>query len=110
MTAAKKDASEEKPARMSADEILDTLNGFDEIAIAKAFKMTFTEVIEDATLFLRGMAFINERREGKSDAEAYAVAMYTSTLKMAEYFPAPDDELDPDDPDTESGKDASPPA
>lgn len=97
-------------SEIPADELFESFNGFDEIAVHKAFKLDLAAMEERGFLFLRALVFVNERRGGLNDAEAYKAAMNLTQGDLTDYFPEPEPELDPDDPDTESGKDDSSPA
>lgn len=101
----------------SADEMLGSLNGFDELAIAKQFKTPIQGLIPDPEkgregpspwVYLRALAFIDMKRDGKSDREAYDEAMSLTTTDAQEYFADPPAEIDPEEPDSELGKDSSP--
>lgn len=95
--------------QVPAEELFESLTGFDEIAITKAFKVELFDLQEKPFLFMRAMAFILRRREGAKDAEAYQAAMEMTLGELTALFPEPEPELDPDDPETESGKDGSTP-
>lgn len=96
-------------SEMTADEVFDSLNGFDEIAITQRFGASIGALAKNGEagifMFLRALAFIAERRAGKGDNDAYMAAMNLSTKEANAYFADPADELDPADPETESGKD-----
>lgn len=96
--------------QVSADELFESLTGFDEIAIAKAFGVELFALQEKPFLFMRAMVFILRRREGAKDPEAHHAAMAMTLGELTELFPEPEAELDPDAPETESGKDDSAPA
>lgn len=93
---------------ITASDMFLSLNGFDELAVAKAFGSDVAELREAPMRFMRALAFIHRRREGDKDAEAYKAAMNLTIEEAGNYF-APDlDEVDPDDPVTEAGKDDAP--
>lgn len=97
----------------TAEQTFDSLTGFDEIAIRSRFGESIGSLASSEnrqeTTFLRALAFVQERRNGSSDAAAYTAAMEYPIGLLTEgdgsgYF-APDvDELDPTDPDTVQGK------
>lgn len=96
-------------AQITSDEMLESLTGFDELAIEKAFDADWqTLVTQKQTMFLRALIFVQLRRDGKSDKDAKNAVMELS-LKAANDFFADDEvpDLDPDQPDSESGKDDS---
>ncbi|MDF1705067.1 MAG: hypothetical protein P1U38_09860 [Aeromicrobium sp.] len=90
----------------TATEVMESLTGFDEIAIAQQFGSEVLVLGKDRqTAFMRAMVFIDLRRAGSSDAEARQDAMSLPLKEVNEYFAA-DDEIDADDPDTDAGKGA----
>lgn len=93
---------------LTADEAFDSLTGFDEIAITKAFGKAITAMSGDrseAFTWLRALVFVLGRRNGAKDAEAYAAAMALPLRELNTYFTPEPADVDPDDPDSESGKD-----
>lgn len=91
----------------SADEFADTLTGFDEIAIKKAFGIPFSSLAPDekgsrgdAFQFLRCLIFVHRRRQGDNDITAYNAAQNLVMGDVVHYFA---------DEDEESGKDNSTP-
>lgn len=93
-----------------ASEVFDSVNRFDEIAIARAFGEDIYVLKEKPFDFLRAMAFVVMRRDGATDAEAKERAFLLGTRQARDFF-APDvEEFDPEEPVTEAGKDDSPSA
>jgi hypothetical protein len=100
----------------TADDFFLSLNGFDEIAVSKAFGVDISELRETPFRFLRALIFIHQRREaGAKDAEAYKTAMGMTVAAVGEYFPDGEDDADALDQsdqamDTDAGKDDTPSA
>lgn len=96
-------------AKMTADEVVDSLTGFDEIAIRNAFGMDILKSGEDqpATM-LRSLAFVLNRREGMTDSDAKNAALSMTLGEVNALFEEDEDEAVPDDPSTPLGKDDSP--
>lgn len=94
--------------QVPADELFESLTGFDEIAINKAFNLELGQIQEKPFMFMRALVFVNERRGGANDLTAHATAMNMPMSALTDYFAEVEDDLDPDDPDTESGKGDSP--
>lgn len=93
-------------AEMSGEDYLQTLNGFDEIAVAKAFGAKPFELSEtDAMGLLRALYFVAKRREGLEDKAAKQAAMEATIREVNDFFPEDEPEPMPEDPITESGKD-----
>lgn len=92
----------------TADEVMGSITGYDEIAISRAFKTDIGDMREKGFTFLRALVFVHQRRQGKKDAEAYQHAMELPMRALTEdYFEPEPDDLDPDDPDTPAGKDSA---
>lgn len=90
----------------TADEFFDTLNGFDEIAVAKHFGSPPVELTDTNKIaFARSLVFVAERRAGSKDGEAYKYAMNATVGEVNAYFAEAEEEPMPEDPITDSGKD-----
>lgn len=98
-----------------ASEFVETLTGYDEIAIAKRFEADITELRSRGTMFLRCLVFVHLCREGARHADAYTKALEMPFRDVNGYF-APEPKKDTEgehgpaddgepDPETESGKD-----
>ncbi len=77
----------------TVEEIADSLSGFDEIAIKKAFGVPFSALAPDENgkggdvfQFLRSLAFTHRRREGDNDITAYNAAQTLTTAEVNGYF------------------------
>jgi hypothetical protein len=91
----------------TVEELADSLTGFDEIAIKKAFGSPFSALAPnekgeggDVFQFLRVLVFVHRRREGENDITAYNSAQGMTTGEVNAYFA---------DESPESGKDNSAP-
>lgn len=94
--------AEEKPV---VQDLVLSLTGFDEIAIEKAFS-TDLETLS-AQRQMRALAFILARREGKNDNAAYQHVMEMAQGDVLGLFGIDVDEVMPDEPESEMGKDDS---
>lgn len=84
----------------------ESLNGFDEIAVAKAFGAVITAFAEtDPMKFGRALMFVDLRRQGFKDTDAYKRAMNSTNAETNEYFADDPEDVDPADPDSDAGKD-----
>lgn len=101
----------------TADELFGTLTGFDELAIAKHFHTPVQSLIPDPDdrrggpspwVYFRALVFIDLRRGGTKDADAYKQAMELSVRDAQEYFADPTPDMDAEDPDTDLGKGSAP--
>ena len=90
---------------LTASEMYQSLNGFDEIAIATHFGAKVQTLGEqDLSSFARALVFVDKRRQGLKDKEAFTAAMELRISEVQDYFVEDNDELDPEDPETEQGK------
>lgn len=97
--------------KITTDEVIDSLTGFDEEAIEKQFGAPWqTLAAGRSTAFLRAMIFATRRQAGVADLDARQQVMEMTLRECQNLFGEEDEELDPDEPDTPAGKDASGPA
>lgn len=83
---------------LTANEVSESLTGFDEIAIKQQFGGTIrTLTQEDPTQYMRALVFVLERRGGKKDAEAYHVAQSMSLIEVKDRLPQEDANADFDE-------------
>lgn len=86
---------------LTAEEVFDSLTGFDEIAITQHFGRTVSELAEkDQSMFGRALVFVVKRREGATDDEARNAALGLAMKDYVAFFPDASVE--------ESGKDEQP--
>jgi hypothetical protein len=83
--------------RMPLDELAESLNGFEELAIQKAFGLTLDHLEEQGTIAVRAFAFIEFKREGQKDAAAHKAAMEMTLRELTDRYPelAEDDAANP---------------
>lgn len=86
-------------------EVLMSLNGFDEIAIAARFGEKIGELRNDPITCGRALAFVHYRRNGQNDPDAFT-ACQTLTMRQVTEFFAPEAK-DDDDTASAEGNDAS---
>ena len=79
---------------MPPSEVLMSLNGFDEIAIAARFGEKIGNLREDPITCGRALAFVHYRRAGQKDQEAHEAAMTLTMRQVVEFF-APEVDDDP---------------
>lgn len=99
--------SDDKP---NLSETLDSVTGYDEIAINQAFGRYFGLIVEDPTMLARAAIFVLQRRDGMKDAEAKKFVMDLPMSRVNVWFSDAPDDVAPDDPDTPAGEGDSPPA
>ncbi len=95
-------------------EIQNSITGYDEIAVTKHMGCDIYEAaVTKITTFRRCLVFIHQRHQGVDDQAAKKVALGMTFKDAFEYFADdPEELLDEDDaePETETGKDSTPPA
>lgn len=92
---------------LTADDMFDSLTGFDEIAVRQAFGGVNVYALSktDPLQLARCLVFVDQRRRDLKDREAFKAAQGFTLAEVYDYFA--DDEVDPEDPDTDQGKDAA---
>lgn len=87
--------------QVTAESVMDSLTGHDEMAIAEYFGRTVAELVsKDPLMLSRAMVFVTKRREAEtSDVEARDFAMSLAFKNVLAYF------LDPDEESEVEGKD-----
>ena len=90
---------------MTAEEVTQSIHGFDEIAIEKHFDGfdIYLDAERRPVRSLRALVFVHLRHGGMPDKEAHTAAMEMTVNDVQGYFQS-DAEANPDDPDTDSGK------
>jgi hypothetical protein len=93
----------------TATDVALSLNGYDEVAIAKYFGADYTELQQRPIMLLRSLMFVVERRGGSKDVEAYKTAMQATGTEVNAYFPDdPTAEDQGDEPESDLGKAGAP--
>jgi len=97
------DDVEPGPDLLKAEDLVNSLTGFDQIAIRQRFNQRFDELSEDPVMLLRALYFIHLRREnagtqgGGYDKEAFQQSMGMPMGDLQEKFADADNAADPDD-------------
>lgn len=88
--------------KINADELFESINGFEEIAVEKAFGSDPSEIAQAGKMvkFLRVLAFIQAKREGSNDMQAKQHAMSLPVKALTDLFIVNED----DDESDESGE------
>lgn len=95
---------QEQQTKPTADEVLESLTGFDEIAIEQAFGSDITSLARVSVgKFGRALAFVLARRDGMSDKDAKARTLGLTRREVDDLFAEDDDQL----PGSEAGKGGS---
>lgn len=75
-------------AKMDPDQMARSLTGFDEIAIRKTFGVSMEQL--EGTIPSRALLFVQLRRDGAKDFEAYKTCMEITAGDMEERFSEPE--------------------
>lgn len=99
----------EPKTEATAEECFESLNGYEEIAITKAFGQEIGKLAEaHPTTFARALVFIEHKRSGMTDAEAKEAVMIATLAEVNGYFTEEPEDLDPEEPDSDAGKEEPP--
>jgi hypothetical protein len=94
---------------LTAEDYVKSLTGFDEIAIARAFDgADMSALSKRPSTLLRACVFVDQRRKGLRDPEAYQAALTLTLDELEQYFPDAEDEVMPEEPVTAQGEDDAP--
>lgn len=92
-------------SKVTVTETIQSLTGFEEIAIAKHFEHDISTLLDaHATMAGRALVFTIKTREGKEPRHAKTEAMAMTLQQVNDYFAEDEDEPMPEDPITEQGK------
>lgn len=93
----------------SVEELFQSLTGFDELAIKDKFGIENpAEVEHRPIIWTRALVFIIFKRDGMNSQQAYQAAMETPSGILDSFFADDPEDVLPDDPDSEPGKDSTP--
>lgn len=83
--------------KITPTEATESLTGFDEIAIKQRFGTPVGLLgQQDPTQYMRALAFVIYRRDGKPDAEAYQMAQDARIGDLNDMFASPKKKDDPE--------------
>lgn len=80
----------------TAAEVLNSMNGFDRLAVATNFGRSINDLRDDPFTFLTALVFVERKREGLGDQDAFRAAMELSIEELGEYFTPDHDEDSPE--------------
>lgn len=69
------------------EELAESLNGWEELAVQKAFGFNIDDFENQGTLGIRALAFVEFKREGQKDAAAHRAAMDLSVRALIDRYP-----------------------
>lgn len=88
-------------------DVVKSLTGYDEIAIAKEFGHDFEVILNKPLVLGRALIFVEKRRDGLTDKDAKKAAMNMRLGDVDDYFAEEED--DDEDVDTPAGEGDSQP-
>lgn len=86
---------------LTSSEVLESLTGYEELAIEKSFGSVIEAMTKTPSKFGRALVFILKRREGLKDNEAKNYALELTMRAVDDHFKPDEDE---DLPGSEAGK------
>jgi hypothetical protein len=101
MVSKKQETAPEETGKVNADELFESLTGFEEIAVEKAFGKDPSEIANSGKMikFLRVLAFILAKREGKNDMQAKQYCMSLPVSDLTDLFETVEEEESDEDGD-----------
>jgi hypothetical protein len=96
--------------QQTAEEVLESLTGFDEMAIKQHFGSTVSDLAGDQTMLGRGLVFVLKRRDGLNDDDARNAALGMPLKDITSYFADESEESGKDEPSSELSPETSQPS
>lgn len=95
--------------KITASEMVQSLNGFEELAIEKHMGIDpYADGERKPMAVMRAMVFVLRKREGATDQEARQAAMEMPMGVLKDIFEDEPEELDPENPETPAGEGSAP--
>lgn len=95
--------------KISASEMVQTLTGFEELAIEQHMKVdAYADGARKPMSVMRALVFVQHKRAGAKDAEARQSAMEMPMREVQAMFAEENPELDPEQPETPAGEGSAP--
>lgn len=80
------------------EELAESLNGWEELAVQQKFGFQIDDFEEQGTLGIRALAFVEFKREGAKDPAAYKSAMDLTLRELIDRYPEMKDDDEVPDP------------
>lgn len=83
--------------RMSLNDLAESLNGWEEIAVQKQFGFSIDKFEDHGTIGIRALAYVEFKRAGDNDKAAHKAAMDLTLRELVDRYPEmnEDDEANP---------------
>lgn len=95
-TTAEAATTDETNDRPGLEELAESLNGWEEIAVQKTFGFSIDKFEEHGTIGIRALAYVELKREGANDKAAHKAAMDLTLRELVERYPEMDEDNVPD--------------
>lgn len=92
------------PQQMTVEDAINSLTGFEEMAIEKHMGVDIYDVLGKPVLLNRVLIFVDQQRQGLKPAEAVQHARSMTSKAVIAYFEPDPEEVDPDEPETPAGE------
>jgi len=94
------------PELLDMDQLSKSLTGFEQIAVTQVFRQKLDSLATDSTMFMRVLLFVQQKRNGLNDADAFRAVMMLDIETVVESFKPKDGESpEPEDPDAIAERD-----
>lgn len=104
--------TDEQPERLSMNDLVKSLTGYEEDDVEERFGHPIGVLLDHRVVKAgRALIYVVEKRAGAKPTDAYKTAMEMRLADVNSRFLDEDedeDDFNPDEPDTEQGKDGSP--
>lgn len=84
----------ENENKKTLNDLAESLNGWEEIAVVKSFGFQIDDFEEHGTLGIRALAFVEFKREGQKDTAAHKAAMDLTMRELINRYPEMDADTD----------------
>lgn len=86
----------ETTAPAGLEELAESLNGWEELAVQKQFGFSIDDFENQGTLGIRALSFVEFKRDGAKDPAAYKSAMDLTMRELIDRYPEMDEDTVPD--------------
>jgi hypothetical protein len=86
----------ETAAESTLNDLAESLNGWEELAVVKAFGFQIDDFENQGTQGIRALAFVEFKREGQKDTAAYKAAMDLTLRELIDRYPEMAEDETPD--------------
>ena len=88
------DTTTEPEKRGSLEDLAESLNGWEELAVEKNFGFSMDKFEDHGTIGIRALAFVEFKRDGMKDTAAHKAAMDLALRELIDRYPEMKDDPD----------------